>query len=110
MLCQIGIKILINGYVAGTPITTGTMSWLYNGYTTTDDTREEVAIKIGFDEALQNPLYRACFEIELHLFETLSHPCLPDFRERIGDVVNLDAIQGNSLLFQATFNAELGAT
>ena len=87
----------INGYIAGTPITAGAMSWLYNGYTTTDDTREEVAIKIGFDEALQNPLYRACFETELRLFETLSHPCLPTFRERIGDVVILDAIQGNAL-------------
>ncbi len=87
----------INGYIAGTPITAGAMSWLYNGYTTADDNREEVAIKIGFDEALQNPLYRACFETELHLFETLSHPCLPDFRERIGDVVILDAIRGNAL-------------
>jgi len=87
----------INGYVAGTPITAGAMSWLYNGYTTAEDNREEVAIKIGFDEALQNPLYRACFETELHLFETLSHPCLPDFRERIGDVVILDAIQGKAL-------------
>ncbi len=86
----------INGYVAGTPITAGAMSWLYNGFTTTEN-REEVAIKIGFDEALQNPLYRACFETELHLFETLSHSCLPDFRERIGDVVILDAIQGKSL-------------
>jgi Protein of unknown function (DUF3365)/Protein kinase domain len=86
----------INGYVAGTPITAGAMSWLYNGHTTTDN-KEEIAIKIGFDEALQNPLYRACFETELHLFETLSHPSLPNFRERIGDVVILDAIQGNSL-------------
>ncbi len=86
----------INGYVAGTPITAGAMSWIYSGYTTTED-REDVAIKIGFDEALQNPLYRACFETELQLFETLSHPCLPNFRERIGDVVILDAIQGKSL-------------
>ena len=86
----------INGYVAGTPITAGAMSWLYNGHTTTDN-KEEIAIKIGFDEALQNPLYRACFETELHLFETLSHPSLPNFRERIGDVVILDAIQGNAL-------------
>ena len=87
----------INGYVAGTPIIAGAMSWLYRGYTATADNRENVAIKIGFDEALQNPLYRACFETELHLFETLSHPCLPRFRERIGDVVILDAIAGESL-------------
>ncbi len=87
----------INGYVAGTPITAGAMSWLYNGYTTKAENREEVAIKIGFDEALQNPLYRACFETELNLFETLSHPCLPKFRERIGDVVILDAVNGEAL-------------
>jgi len=73
------------------------MSWLYNGYTTKAENREEVAIKIGFDEALQNPLYRACFETELNLFETLSHPCLPKFRERIGDVVILDAVNGEAL-------------
>ncbi len=87
----------INGYVTGIPITAGAMSWLYNGYTTKADNREDVAIKIGFDEALQNPLYRACFETELNLFETLSHPCLPKFRERIGDVVILDAVNGEAL-------------
>lgn len=87
----------INGYIAGTPIIAGAMSWLFNGYTTTAESRENVAIKIGFDEALQNPLYRACFETELHLFETLSHPCLPGFRERVGDVIILDAVEGTPL-------------
>ncbi len=87
----------INGYVAGTPITAGAMSWLYNGYKTSTATKETVAIKIGFDEALQNPLYRACLETEFNLFQTLSHPCLPSFRERIGDVVILDAISGQAL-------------
>jgi len=87
----------INGYAAGTPITAGAISWLYNGYTTTVEDREKVSIKIGFDEALQNPLYRACFETELNLFETLFHPCLPKFRDRIGDVVILNAIEGESL-------------
>jgi len=87
----------INGYVAGTPITAGAMSWLYNGYRTETDNREDVAIKIGFDEALQNPLYRACFETELNLFQTLSHPCLPKFRERIGDIIILDAVNGKAL-------------
>ncbi len=87
----------INGYVTGTPVTAGAMSWLYNGYTTKAGNREDVAIKIGFDEALQNPLYRACFETELNLFETLSHPCLPKFRARIGDVVILDAVTGEAL-------------
>ena len=87
----------INGYVAGTPITAGAMSWLYSGYTANDANKEAISIKIGFDGALQNPLYRACYETELNLFETLSHPCLPAFRERIDDIVILDAVQGKSL-------------
>ena len=85
----------INGYVAGAPITAGAISWLYSGYTAAN--REKISIKIGFDGSLQNPLYRACYETELYLFETLSHPCLPAFREQIGDIAILDAVKGKSL-------------
>ncbi|RUM46839.1 MAG: hypothetical protein DSY80_01505 [Desulfocapsa sp.] len=87
----------INDYVAGIPISAGAMSWLYSGYTAKTVNKETISMKIGFDDVLQNPLYRACYETELYLFETLSHSCLPAFRERIEDVVILDAVQGKSL-------------
>ncbi|MFT5702224.1 MAG: hypothetical protein ACI8ZB_005138 [Desulforhopalus sp.] len=86
----------IRDYVVSKPIAAGAMSWLYNGYGVKSD--DKVSIKIGFDEVLQNPLYRACFETELHLFETMSHPCLPEVRERMEDVLVFAEVQGRSLL------------
>lgn len=87
----------INNYVVTHPIAAGSMSWLYHGYETkTDDT---ISLKIGFEEVLQNPLYRACFETEMQLFESVSHPCLPKVRERIDDVLILEKIDGKSLTF-----------
>ncbi|OEU83089.1 MAG: hypothetical protein BA873_00740 [Desulfobulbaceae bacterium C00003063] len=86
----------IGDYVVSKPIAAGAMSWLYNGYTVKSNAK--VSLKIGFDEVLQNPLYRACFETERHLFETMSHPCLPEVRERVEDVLVLAEIQGRSLL------------
>ncbi len=85
----------IGEYVVSKPIAAGAMSWLYNGFGVKPD--DKVSVKIGFDEVLQNPLYRACFETELHLFETMSHPCLPEVRERMGDVLVFAEIQGRSL-------------
>jgi len=85
----------IGDYVVTKPIAAGAMSWLYNGYSVKSD--EKVSLKIGFDEVLQNPLYRSCFETELHLFETISHPCLPLLRERVEDVLILSEIRGRSL-------------
>lgn len=85
----------IGDYVVSKPIAAGAMSWLYNGFGVKSD--DKVSVKIGFDEVLQNPLYRACFETELHLFETMSHPCLPEVRERMGDVLVFAEIQGRSL-------------
>lgn len=85
----------IGDYVVSKPIAAGAMSWLYNGFGVKPD--DKVSVKIGFDEVLQNPLYRACFETELHLFETMSHPCLPEVRERMGDVLVFAEIQGRSL-------------
>jgi Protein of unknown function (DUF3365)/Protein kinase domain len=85
----------IGDYVVSKPIAAGAMSWLYNGFGVKPD--DKVSVKIGFDEVLQNPLYRACFETELHLFETMSHPCLPEVRERLGDVLVFAEIQGRSL-------------
>ncbi len=85
----------IGNYVAREPIVAGAMSWLYSGYAT--ETEQKVALKIGFSEVLQNPLYRACFENELYLFETLSHPCLAGVVERQGDVLVLEKVSGSSL-------------
>jgi len=86
----------IGDYVVSKPIAAGAMSWLYNGYSVKSD--DKVSLKIGFDEVLQNPLYRACFETELHLFETISHPCLPEVKERVADVLVFTEVQGRSLL------------
>ena len=85
----------IGDYVAGKPIAAGAMSWLYNGQAVGSD--EKVSLKIGFDEVLQNPLYRSCLETELHLFETMSHPCLPKVVARVEDALVLTEIQGRSL-------------
>ncbi len=86
----------IGDYVVNLPIAAGAMSWLYSGHSVTSD--DKVALKVGFDEVLQNPLYRSCLETELQLFETISHPCLPRVRERIGDVLVLEEVQGSSLV------------
>ena len=86
----------IGDYVVTRPITAGAMSWLYSGYATKSNDR--VALKVGFDEVLQNPLYKSCLETELHLFKTVSHPCLPKVRDRVGDVLILDDVQGSNLI------------
>ena len=87
----------IGDYVVTRPIAAGAMSWLYSGYEA--ESGNEVALKVGFDEVLQNPLYRTCLETELQLFETVSHPCLPGVRERVEDVLVLEKIEGRSLNF-----------
>ncbi len=85
----------VGSYVALRPIAAGAMSWLYSGHAA--EAADKVALKIGFDEVMQNPLYRACFETELQLFETVSHPCLPKVRERVADVLVLEEIRGRSI-------------
>jgi hypothetical protein len=86
----------IGNYIVSRPIVAGAMSWMYDGRVAESD--EKVSLKIGFDEVLQNPLYRSCFETELQLFETLSHPCLPKVKERMGDVLVLREVCGRSLI------------
>ncbi len=86
----------IGGYAAVRPIAAGSMSWIYSGYAAEQGDR--VSLKIGFDEVMQNPLYRACFETEIGLFTSVSHPCLPEARERVNDVLVLEEIRGKSLL------------
>jgi serine/threonine protein kinase len=86
----------IGDYVITRPIAAGAMSWLYSGYAA--ENRDKVALKMGFAEVLQNPLYRACFETELLLFDTVSHSCLPRVKERLDDVLVLEEVQGRSLI------------
>jgi HAMP domain-containing protein len=87
----------INNYVVTQPIAACSMSWLFHGYEA--KTEKKISLKIGFEEVLQNPLYRACFETEMQLFETMSHPCLPKVKERVEDTLILEEIQGKSLSF-----------
>ncbi len=86
----------IGDHVVTRPIAAGAMSWLYHGYNVKSE--NNVSIKIGFDEVLQNPLYKSCLETELQLFETLSHPCLPKVRERIDNALILEEVKGKSLM------------
>ncbi len=86
----------IGSYVVTLPIAAGAMSWLYSGYAA--EPANKVALKIGYDEVMQNPLYRACFEREMQFFASLSHPCLPRTRERVDDVLILEEIPGRSLI------------
>lgn len=86
----------LGDYVVTRPLAAGAMSWLYSGYE--EKTGDKVSLKFGFDEVLQNPLYRACLETELRLFETLSHPCLLKYRERLDDVLILEEVGGRSLM------------
>ena len=86
----------IGDYVVTQPIAAGAMSWLYSGYAAKNDGK--VALKVGFDEVLQNPLYKSCLETELQLFETVSHPCLPRVKERVADVLVMEEVQGRSFI------------
>ncbi|GAB6909977.1 putative Calcium/calmodulin-dependent protein kinase [Desulfosarcina cetonica] len=84
----------IGPYVVQKPVAASAMSWLYRGCRQ-DGTR--VLLKVGFDEVLQNPLYRSCLETEYKLFEQVSHPCLPSVIERLDDVLVLEEVNGRSL-------------
>ena len=87
----------IGNYTVTEPMAAGSMSWVYKGFEST--TKEKVAIKIGFAEVLRNPLYRACFEAEFHLFESFSHPCVPKVTQRVEDTLIIDDIPGGNLSF-----------
>ncbi|MCG8635633.1 MAG: DUF3365 domain-containing protein [Desulfobacterales bacterium] len=86
----------IGGYVVTRPVLVGTLSWVYNGYCPASDNRP-VSLKTGFEDVLQNPLARACFDRELQLFETHTHPNLPLVIERVDDVLVFEKIKGKNL-------------
>ncbi len=85
----------IDNYVVTQPVSAGSMSWLYEGYEV--KTENKVSLKIGFNEVLQNPLYRACLETEMQMFKDISHPCLPKVIERVSDVLVLTRTEGTNL-------------
>lgn len=85
----------VGNYVVQQPVSAGAMSWLYSGVESSSS--EPVSLKFGFDEVMQNPLYRSCFETELQLFTTLSHVSLPKVKERLGDVLVLQEVKGRVL-------------
>lgn len=85
----------IGNYIVTDPITAGAMSWIYNGYE--QKTNQKVSLKIGYEQLLQNPFYRACFETEVSLFEELDHPAIPQVIEHLNDTLILEQINGKSL-------------
>lgn len=85
----------IKEYVVGRPLAAGAMSWLYKGASAV--TEKKVCLKIGFSDALNNPLYLACFQAETRLFVTLKHRAIPRVLERLDEVLVLDEVTGDNL-------------
>ncbi len=79
----------------GAPITGGTLSWIHAGR----DLRQErdVALKIGLNEVLINPLYAACLEAEFSLFTGFRHRCVPVVREARDAMLVLDPLPSTDL-------------
>ncbi len=85
----------IGKYSAGSPISAGTMSWLYSGKNSEDG--RSVSLKLGFEDVLTNPLYSSCLQLEFTLFETLQHNSLLKVIDRVDDTLILEELQGSSL-------------
>ncbi len=82
----------IGPYAIVKPITTGAMSWLYQGIHS--ENRTEVLLKIPFNNLYANPLYRACLQTELKIMQNCSHKNLPKVKERINDILVLHSLPG----------------
>jgi serine/threonine protein kinase len=83
----------IGNYALGTPLAGGTLSWLYTGQDSRDNTK--VSIKLGFSEIMANPLYAACFHSELKIMRHLRHDCLLKVIEQQDDMLVLASIEGH---------------
>ncbi len=83
----------IGPYVIAEPLATGVMSWLYRGHHS--ETSEEVMLKIPFNNLYVNPLYRACLQAELKLFQHCEHRNLLRVKDRIEDIMIFDTRQGS---------------
>ncbi len=59
----------------GPPILGGTFSWIHAGFDL--GLQQDVALKVGLNDVLINPLYAACLESEFRLFSGFRHPCVP---------------------------------
>lgn len=86
----------IGNYVVTAPVSAGAVSWIYQAESI--PSKEKVFLKVGFDDVLQNPLYLSCLETELSFFERLSHPCLPEVKERLDKALVMKKFTGTSLL------------
>ncbi len=86
----------VDSYVLGPPITAGTLSWLYEGHS--EKSKENVSIKIGFNEVLNNPLYATCLRAELKMMRTVRHNCIPEVIEHKDDMLIMEPMQGTDLI------------
>ncbi|MGB3210325.1 MAG: DUF3365 domain-containing protein [Desulforhopalus sp.] len=86
----------IGSYAVGDPVTTGAMAWLYHGIH--GDTRDEVLLKIPFNNLYVNPLYRACLQTELQIIQRCDHKNLIKVKERIDDILVFQPLNGPGVM------------
>ena len=86
----------IGPYAVANPVTTGAMSWLYQGIHS--ETKEEVLLKMPFNNLYVNPLYRACLQTELKIMQYCNHRNLLKVKGRINDILILHSLQGADVL------------
>ncbi len=86
----------IGPYAIANPVTTGAMSWLYQGIHS--ETKAEVLLKIPFNNLYVNPIYRACLQTELKIMQYCDHQNLIKVKERINDILILHSLQGAGVM------------
>ncbi|WP_457573665.1 c-type heme family protein [Desulfolithobacter sp.] len=80
----------IDSCTIGTPITGGTLSWIYEGRDLKRN--RDISIKTGLGEVLVNPLYATCLQVELRIFAELRHDCVPDILEKKEDMLIMEPL------------------
>jgi hypothetical protein len=86
----------IGRYAVGNPVTSGVMSWVYQGIDS--ETQEDVLLKIPHNNLYVNPLYRACLQTELKIMQSCNHQNLIRVKDRIEDVLVLQNLQGSGIM------------
>ncbi len=86
----------IGPYAIVKPVTTGAMSWLYQGVHS--ENRSEVLLKIPFNNLYVNPLYRACLQTELKILQRCNHKNLLGIKERINDILVAAPLPGGQFM------------
>ena len=61
----------VGRYTVGQPVAMGTLSWLYRGKNTDQDT--EVMLKLPLATMIDNPIYAACFQAEVKMMLAFRH-------------------------------------